>query len=217
MSILRKAFGFAFLSVAIVLAGGCATTSPQTAATPAPVVVAQPPAPKPKPLGKPTEKRFKVREQGTLIFNLPAGWRYQTFRTSKLVPMSFRLDAPDKSAAMRVSVSWDGIGIPPKAPTERELENDLRVIGGQRIHHSEEHNTNVKNLLIDGGYVKYAQFTDSMWVHADVPEGNYRYTTDGVFRCGNLWGSFVIFSQDKSGETFRPALAVVQSLHQLER
>ncbi len=170
-----------------------------------------------KPAGKPVPKKFPVGDHGTLAFEMPGGWSYRTYRTNPLIPAAFRMDAVDKSTAMLVSVSWDGIGTSQEAPDEQLLERKLRNQAEKRIRNSVEKSVTLKTEVLADGYAQYAQFTEAMWTNAEVPKGNYRYVTDGVFRCGNLWGSFTVYSQDKTGESFRPALAVVQSLHKLDR
>ncbi|MCD6048999.1 MAG: hypothetical protein K0Q55_402 [Verrucomicrobia bacterium] len=196
------------------LCAGCASPPPHGVPIP---VQASATASVTKPTGKPTPKNFKVGEHGTLAFDLPGGWSYKTYRTNPLIPAAFRLDAPDKSAAMLVSVSWDGIGTSQEAPDEQLLERKLRNQAEKRIRNSVEKSVVLKTVLLTDGYAQYAQFTEAMWTNAEVPKGNYRYVTDGAFRCGNLWGSFTVYSQDKTGESFRPALAIVQSLHKLDR
>ncbi|HEY1172504.1 MAG TPA: hypothetical protein VGH19_14135 [Verrucomicrobiae bacterium] len=169
------------------------------------------------PKGKPAAKKFKVGEHGVLGFDLPRGWNYRPYRTSPLIPASFRLDAPDGSAAMIVSISWDGIGTGKEAPDEQLLERKLRNEAEKRIRTSVEKTVEVKTVILDDGHVQYAQFTQAMWVNAEVPKGNYRYSTDGVFRCGNLWGAITVYSQDKTGDSFRPALEVIKSFRKLDR
>jgi len=210
----RASSGLFIGAVVALLCAGCASPTPhgvpipvQTSAT-ATVI---------KPTGKPTPRKFKVVDQGSLAFNLPAGWSYKTYRTSPLIPAAFRLDAPDKSAAMLFSVSWDGIGTAQEAPNEMQLERKLRNYAERRIRNAVEKSVDVKTVQLDDGYAQYAQFTEAIWVNAELPKGHYRFATDGVFRCGHLWGSYTIYSQDKQGETFRPALSVVQSLRTLER
>jgi hypothetical protein len=198
-----------------LLPAGCSTPAPHGVAIP--VEASTTPVAVPKPAGKPTPRKFKVVDQGSLAFNLPAGWSYKTYRTNPLIPAAFRLDAPDKSAAMLFSVSWDGIGTAPEAPNEMQLERKLRNYAERRIRNAVEKSVEVKTVQLDDGYAQYAQFTEAIWVNAELPKGHYRFATDGVFRCGHLWGSFTIYSQDKQGETFRPALSVVQSLRILER
>lgn len=202
--------------LSLTLAGaGCATTS--KSATPGMPATAGFEGAAPKPPGKPTPKSIKVREHGSLAFDVPPGWRYHPYSTSKYIPAAFRLDAPDKSAAMLVSISWDGIGTEKEAPNEMQLERALKNRAEKRIRTSVEKAVQLKTVVLADGYAQYAQFTEAMWQNSEITEGSYRYNTDGAFRCGNLWGTFTIYSQDKSGESFRPALAVVQSLHKLQR
>jgi len=196
-----------------LLQSGCASSSSHGVPIP---VEASTTAAVTKPAGKPVPKKLKIGQHGTLLFELPSNWRYKTYRTHSLLPAAFRLDAPDKSAAMLVSVSWDGIGTGKETPNEAQLERQLRNQAEKRIRNAVEDSVLLKTVLLDGGYAQYAQFTEAMWVNAEVAEGNYRYVTDGAFRCGNLWGSFTVYSQDKLGESFRPALAIVQSLRQLD-
>lgn len=202
--------------LSLALAGaGCATTSKSSA--PGMPAAAGFEGAAPKPPGKPTPKSIKVREHGALAFEVPPGWRYHPYSTSKYIPAAFRLDAPDKSAAMLVSISWDGIGTEKEAPNEMQLERALKNRAEKRIRTSVEKAVQLKTVVLADGYAQYAQFTEAMWQNSEITEGSYRYNTDGAFRCGNLWGTFTIYSQDKSGESFRPALAVVQSLHKLQR
>jgi hypothetical protein len=198
----------------VLLIAGC-TSAPPPHGVPKPIETSVTPAVT-KPAGKPVSKKFKVGQYGTLLFELPSNWRYKTYRTHPLIPAAFRLDAPDKSAAMLVSISWDGIGTDKEAPNEVQLERMLRNRAEKRIRNAVENSVQLRTVLLDDGYAQYAQFTEAMWVNAEVAEGNYRYTTDGAFRCGNLWGSFTVYSQDKTGESFRPALAIVQSLRKLD-
>jgi len=211
----RKISFWLLVGVAIVLLqSGCASAPPHGV----PILVqSSTSSAVTQPTGNPTPKKFKVGPHGTLAFELPSNWRYKTYRTHPLIPAAFRLDAPDKSAAMLVSVSWDGIGTDKEAPDMTQLERILRNQAEKRIRNAVEKSVEVKTVLLDDGYAQYAQFTESMWVNAEVAEGNYRYSTDGVFRCGHLWGSFTVYSQDMTGESFRPALAVVQSLRKLDR
>lgn len=207
-------YGLILGTTLLLFSAGCANPPPHGVPIP---VSASPTATVTKPTGKPTPKTFKVGEHGTLVFDLPGGWNYKTYRTSPLIPAAFRLDAPDKSAAMLVSVSWDGIGTSQEAPDEQLLERKLRNQAEKRIRNSVEKAVTLKTVLLVDGYAQYAQFTEAMWTNAEVPKGNYRFVTDGAFRCGHLWGSFTIYSQDKTGDSFRPALAVVESLHKPDR
>jgi hypothetical protein len=200
----------------LAMAAGCSTSRVSAPQDPVAAAEAMQKA-EPKPVGKLSPRKFKVREHGTLEFGLPPGWGYRTYRTSPLIPAAFRLDAPDKSAALLVSVSWDGIGTSQEAPNEEQLERKLRNHAEKRIRNAVEKTVTVKTVVLDDGYAQYAQFTEAMWMNAEVAKGNYRYNTDGVFRCGNLWGSFTVYSQDKTGDSFRPALAVIQSLRKSDR
>ncbi len=191
-------------SALVLLPAGCSSPKPQVVNRVA---------------GPPTTEQFQAGEHGTLAFELPDGWTYTIYKTSPVIPASFQLDSPDKNATVRFRVSWDGIDSRPSNPSAGELERLLRNRAERRIRLSEEDSVNVKTITTAGGvaqFAQFAQFTESIWVNAEVAPGNYRYATDGVFRCGNLWGSFSIYSQDKLGESFRPALAIVQSLRQLD-
>lgn len=216
MSAIRYHVLCSLLGASLLLLAGCATPSAQHG-VPIPADVSTTTTTVHKPTGKPTPKKFKVVDQGTLGFGLPRGWSQKNYRTSPLIPAAFRLDAPDRSAAMLVSVSWDGIGTNSEMPAEQHLERKLRNHAEKRIRNAVEKTVEVKTVLLENGYAQYAQFTEAMWANAEVPKGNYRYVTDGVFRCGNLWGSFTIYSQDKSGDSFQPALSVVQSFRKLDR
>lgn len=198
------------LSLVVLVAlglGGCATSSaPKPAKKPAVETVEMP-----------SVREYKLDDHGKIGFLLPKGWSSAPPRNnSKMTPYSLRVEAGDKSAAVMISVSWDGIPGKLSIPTEQELERMLRARAARQYLRSSVEQKMVSRQF-DGTEVSgfYAQFTESKWVNSEVPEGNYRVVTDGVFRCGNLWGSFTIYSQDKSGDSFTPAFAMIKSLRRL--
>lgn len=198
-------------SACTALMTGCSSKAPAPKASAAPQkkISAEP--------ALPTIREFKIGDHGTLGFLLPKGWVFTPKKSnSPLTPYSFRIDAADKSAAIMVSISWDGIGGKLSTPTAEELERLLRSRASrQYMRHSVEKKTVVQEFQgteMDGFY---AQFTDNSWTHSEVPAGAYRVVTDGVFRCGNLWGSVTVYSQDKSGESFTPAFAMIKSFRRL--
>jgi len=166
----------------------------------------------------PVIKELAIGQPGTFGFLLPGDWSYTPGKiTSPLIPAGFRVDAPDKATAVQVSISWDGIG-PTKAstPTMADLEVKLRVQAGhQNLRTAVERHVVVKSF--DGTDVigLYTQFTEAQWTNVEVPKGVYPIVTDGVFRTGNLWGTFTIYSQDKAGPGYLQAFAMVKSFRKL--
>lgn len=191
--------------VCMLLSAGCA--SPDRArATPTSEASSQP-----------SVQELALGNPGTFGFLLPPAWIYQPGKlTSPLLPGSFRVDAPDQSTAVQVTVSWDGLGPKPSSPTLAELELKLRVQAGyQHIRTSVEKKVITKPVQGTRMTGFYAQFTEEQWTNAEVPLGVYPVVTEGVFRCENLWGTFTIYSQDKTGTAFNHAFAMVRSFRKL--
>ncbi len=165
----------------------------------------------------PVVKELAIGQPGTLGFLLPGDWSYIPGKiTSPLIPAGFRVDSPDKATAVQVNISWDGISPKKETPSLADLELKLRVQSGyQNLRTAVERKVVVKPF--DGTDVIgfYTQFTEAQWTNVEVPKGVYPIVTDGVFRTGNLWGTFTIYSQDKAGVGYLQAFAMVKSFRKL--
>ena len=201
---------------AVVVITGCSTSSkePQKVKVSAPAKTEKKAPVEP---AMPVVREFAIGQPGTLGFLMPGNWIYAPGKiTSLLIPAAIRVDDPDKLTAVQVNISWDGIAQKLSTPTEADLELKLRTHASyQHLRTSVEGKIEVKSFKSPEMIGRYAQFTEAQWTNVEVPKGVYPVVTEGVFRCGNLWGTFTIYSQSKSDEGFLQAFAMVRSFRKL--
>ena len=158
-----------------------------------------------------------VQNHGTLTWFAPAGWEYTPPQADILgtMPASFRLRAPDGQPSLMVTVFWDGFGPKKLNPSDAELADLLKK--GAEVKFapgSVEKEVRFTPLAGDRMRGNFVSFTDAKFADTDlrdIPPGEARNATIGMFRTGNLWGNFTLLSTAKEGEQFDQALAVVKS------
>lgn len=65
---------------------------------------------------------------------------------------------------------------------------------------------NLKGPAVTGSFVR---FTDAGWT--PVVKDEYRALTHGMFRCGQIWGTFDLLTNDKEGTFFNEGMDVIKS------
>lgn len=157
-----------------------------------------------------TTNSVSVGKQGTLEILAPKDWKF-TSATRPGSPSGASLHSPSNSIAIGISVFWDGIGKKIAKPTQADFERIVsNVCVRQYEPSSVERKTTLENLQGPAVTGVYARFTDAHWV--PMLKTDYPNVVSGMFRSGNLWGNFDIYTHDKDGPLFKQALQVLQSM-----
>lgn len=164
-----------------------------------------------------TTNSVLVQNHGTLSWVVPAGWEYTPPRADPTgtIPAFFRLRSPAGQPSLMVTVCWDGFGPKKLSPSGEELVEMLKHGAEEKfVPTSVEKEVHPVALAGDRMWGTYVSFTDLKFADMDVkdiPTTESRHATIGMFRTGNLWGNFTLFSNAKDGAQFDQALAVVKS------
>ncbi len=164
-----------------------------------------------------TTNSVLVQNQGTLSWVVPAGWEYTPPRADPAgtLPAFFRLRSAAGQPSLMVTVFWDGFGPKKLSPSAEELTDMLKQGAETKfVPTSVEKEVHPLPLAGDRMWGRYVSFTDLKFADMDVrdiPPTESRVATIGMFRTGNLWGNFTLFSNAKEGAQFDQALAVVKS------
>lgn len=152
---------------------------------------------------------------GTLLWSTPAGWEYTPpqIDVSGKSPMNLRLRGAGGRPTVLLTVFWDGFGTNKLKPTLDTLEATLRTsASNQFIPDSLEKTVAVRRLETESMQARFATFTDAALATNPVPAEESRHATLGTFRTGQLWGNFMLMTNDSDGPEFRSALDVIKSL-----
>ncbi len=164
-----------------------------------------------------TTNSVLVQNHGTLSWVVLAGWEYTPPRAdpSGAMPATFRLRSPAGQPSLIVTVFWDGFGPKKFSPSDKEMADLVKKNAEEKYAPSsvekEVHLTPLAGARMRGNFIS---FTDSQFADKepkDIPAGEARNATIGMFRSGNLWGNFTMLTNAKEGEQFDQALAVVKS------
>ena len=203
----------AFVAVAVVLstlsAGTLQAQSASGGAASRPLRVVEPPAGAARPGALP------LIGHGTLLWSTPAGWEYTPpqIDVSGKSPMNLRLRGAGGRPTVLLTVFWDGFGTNKLKPTLDTLEATLRTsASNQFIPESLEKTVTVRRLETESVQARFVTFTDAALATKPVPADESRHATLGTFRTGQLWGNFMLMTNDTDGPEFRSALDVIKSL-----
>jgi hypothetical protein len=126
-------------------------------------------------------------------------------------PTTIEFQAPGKSILLRFYIRWDGFGGKSIKPTEAEMG---KIITGnvtvQYLRTSAEKRVILENSKGSAVSLVYARITDADW--SPIMKNEYPNITEGMFRCGNIWGNFNLFTFDKDGPHFKTGLKILQSM-----
>ena len=151
-------------------------------------------------------------EHGTLEVLIPKDWTLlRTNLNLPRKPESFELHSARNEIVVRITSFWDGFGGSNAKPTEEDMANSVRT-NAERVWLpiSVEKSLTVEKLRGPAVTGSFVRITDAKWV--PVVKGTYRNQATGMFRSGNLWGSFDLLTNDKDGPEFKQGLNVMESL-----
>jgi len=152
------------------------------------------------PLGKP----------GTLELLAPRDWSLQ--RTNLNLPdnpMTMELHSPGNTTVIRFTIYWDGFKGNLLQPSDTKMDSIVSNNAIQYVDSSIEKKIAVEPLKGPAMTGSFVRFTDAEWT--PVVKNQYRALATGMFRCGNIWGTFDLLTGDKDGPLFKQALDVVKS------
>ncbi len=167
------------------------------------------------PTGPAQPASLPVIGHGSIQWSQPAGWNYTPPRIDPegRTPLNFRLQGPGGHPTLLVTVMWDGIGTNALKPTLERLESELKQAAtNDFIGRSLEKFVTVRTVETVSLRARYATFTDAALSGKPLPPGETRNATLGTFRTGELWGRFMLMTNDADGDEFRSSLQVIQSL-----
>jgi hypothetical protein len=151
-------------------------------------------------------------EPGTLEMPSPAGWKIApTNLNLPDNPIAVELHAPNNALIIRFYIRWDGFGGKTFKPTEAEMSkivsNNIVV---QYLPTAVEKSFQLEKLHGPSVTGVFARITDANW--NPLQKDTYPNLTEGMFRCGNIWGNFNVVTYDKDGPLFKDALKVLESM-----
>lgn len=131
---------------------------------------------------------------------------------SQSVPRTAELSAKDAGAKLLLTAFWDGFGGDKKL-TPALYQTHLRAsLEAQYAPSSVEKKTVVEKFGGTNVQGWFARFTDAKWSDKTPPAGEYANIATGWFHCGDLWGHFTLFTNEKDGPLIRQGLAVMEGL-----
>jgi hypothetical protein len=150
---------------------------------------------------------------GTLQILAPTNW---TFSPTNLNlpdnPVTVEMHAPNNALIIRFYIRWDGFGGKPFKPAEAEMgkivSNNIVL---QYLPTAVEKTFDLEKLHGPSVTGVFARITDANWT--PLEKNSYPNLTEGMFRCGNIWGNFNVVTFDKNGPLFKDALKVLESMH----
>jgi hypothetical protein len=126
-------------------------------------------------------------------------------------PITIELHAPNNSTIIRFYIRWDGFGGKPFKPAEAQMGKIVsNNIVAQYLPTAVEKTFALEKLHGPAVTGVFARITDAQW--APVLKDSYPNLTEGMFRCGNIWGNFNVVTFDKDGPLFKEALKVLESM-----
>ena len=171
-------------------------------------------------VAEPATLQFKtnsaaVHQHGTLSWTVPAAWTDTGADGTPppTAPITLRFRAPGNRPTVLLAVFWDGIGAQQAKPGAELFPVLVKALAEkQYAAGSVEKTAKVETFKDDTVAVSYASFTDLKFTGKEPPPDETRNITVGMFRCGHLWGNFTLLTNDKDGDEFKQAMAVVKSL-----
>jgi hypothetical protein len=150
---------------------------------------------------------------GTLQIVAPADWTL--VHTNLNLPdraVTVELHSASNSIVIRFYIRWDGFPGMPAKPTEPEMGKIVsNTIVYQYLTNSVEKKFDLEKLRGPGVIGTFARITDAKWT--PVAKGDtYPNLTEGMFRCGNIWGNFNVLTFGKDGPLFKEALKALESM-----
>jgi len=149
---------------------------------------------------------------GTLEIVTPAGWTVtQTNLNLADKPMTYELWDEHKTVGIRFYIRWDGFGGKAIKPNAKEMARIVdNVVTAQWMPIAVEPTFKLEPLKGPAVTGVYARITDRTW--SPVVLNTFPNVTEGMFRCGSIWGNFNVLSTGKDGPGFKSALKVLESL-----
>jgi len=155
-----------------------------------------------------------VEKHGTLEVLTPRDWTL--IHTNVHLPgnpPSVEFHAPSNIIALRLTIYWDGF-----YGTNNPTETGLSEIVSNTVIRTYQNIATEKTLTLEklkGPDVigSFARVTDSGWT--PMVKDEYPNLATGMFRSGNLWGTFDLLCFDKDGPQFHQGLKIIESLHRI--
>jgi hypothetical protein len=159
-----------------------------------------------------TTNTVVVGEQGTLEISSPKDWTFiQTNLNYSGKPISVELHSPGNTAVIRLTIFWDGFRGPNVKPTEADMEKTVSTVAPRRyLPISVEKTFTLEKLQGPAVTGPFVRFTDAGWTPPLTDE--FQNVATGMFRSGNLWGNFDLYTNEKDGPNFKQGLQVLKSL-----
>jgi hypothetical protein len=152
-----------------------------------------------------------IGEHGTLEALTPANWS-MIHTNLPGYPPSVELHSLSNRIVIRLSIRWDTPQ--PNSPSPKDADMDKivsNVVTVQYLPIAVETNFVVEKLKGPAVTGSFVRLTDAGWTPMITDE--YHNLVTGMFRCGNLWGTFDLVTFDKDGPLFKEGLKVMESLH----
>jgi hypothetical protein len=156
--------------------------------------------------------RVNVGMPGKLEMVTPSDWiLLNTNLNMPDNPVTFELHAPSNSLVIRLFVRWDGFGGKNIKPTVADMGQIVsNNIVDQYLPVAVEKKFDLEKLHGPAVNGIFARITDRKW--SPVVRNTYPNLTEGMFRCGSIWGNFNLLTSGKDGPQFKAGLKVLESL-----
>jgi hypothetical protein len=153
-----------------------------------------------------------VDGHGTLEISSPKDWTFiQTNLNFPGKPVSAEWHSISNTTVIRLTVFWDGFGDKNVKPSEADMDKTIDSVAARLyLPISVEKTVTLEKLHGTAVTGSFARFTDAEW--PSMLTDQYPNVATGMFRSGNLWGNFDIFTNDKDGPNFQQGLKVIESI-----
>jgi len=159
-----------------------------------------------------TTNTVAVGMYGTLEVLTPKDWTlvYTNMHlTGK--PESVEFHSPSNTIVIRLAIYWDGFAGNLSKPTDADMTQIVsNTVVRSYLPIAVEKTFVVEKLRGPKVTGSFARFTDAGWV--PMLKDEYRNLATGMFRSGNLWGTFDLVCFDKDGPQFNQGLKIMESL-----
>ena len=146
----------------------------------------------------------------------PKGWVFASLGRQApelTVPRTAELTAPADHVKLLITAFWDGFGTGEKKLTAAAFEAGVKDgLQAQFASGSVEKKVVIEKFAGAKAQGWFARFTDAKWVGKTPPAHEYANVAAGWFHCGDVWGNFTLFSNEKDSPGVKKALAVMETL-----
>jgi len=151
-------------------------------------------------------------EPGTLQILSPRDWTFSyTNLNQPDHALTVELHSVSNSVVIRFFIRWDGFEGSSAKPTASDMSKIVsNNVVTQYLPVAVEKTVTLEKLHGPAVIGTFARITDSTWT--PMVKNTYPNLTDGMFRCGNIWGNFNIVTFGKDGPLFKDALKVLESM-----